>query len=605
LKDALSIQSGESDKVQLTGMRIALTTQFSEDARQIRDDLQKNLILSALSSGGKTLEKICLHVTASLHLPYSFQTSCLYHSLQRLREIGLIDEKHGVYNITVEGKKELKKRTEDGAEILINGQQLFREILQELTGEPINQENFTRVWAIVQDEIANMFLTNGIYIFQSIQSIITNSSVVAEEHDLHSSIQQLAKRVADLNLWGNRKEEIYQAITDIFHEVGSKAFKWLTQIGTIYVSLCSLGLESTAQQQIEDRLSMLDLLLDTDIVLSFLSPGEMKHTAINEVVRSWQRINGHIYVTPCVLEESAYHAWISEAEYNDIWKDLQKYDDQSAQRLINNAFIRGFRVECEGKYDPKHWGYYIQQFRGQTPYDYIKIEALLKDAYIFKTSAEYLDPTLADHVKDNLIKLIVNSGVSEKEINSEERDKFRRDGLLISVLLQHRTRETNRSALVVSSSTKLSEACKDLKNKLGPLDPVAPIGAVAYLLTMIPGVNMNMGTLRGLFFDTGYSWRVKGIERVALRMIQASEEYLIPYARRPTLRRRMDEKIGELATQLGLPKTQIADDLEQGRLGPEYASHILAESVDQLVQSRSDKKIRDLEKEIKRLQSRK
>jgi len=360
LKDALSIQSGKSDKVQLSGMRIALTTQFSEDARQIRDDLQKNLVLSALSSGSKTLEKICHHVAASLHLPYLLQTSCLHHSLQILLEIGLIVEKHGNYNITDKGREELKKRTEDGAEILINGQQLFREILQELTGNPINQEDFTRVWAIVQDEIANMFLTNGIYIFRSIQSIITNSSVVAEEYDLHKSIQQLAKRVADLNLWGSRTEEIYQAVTDIFHEVGSKAFKWLTQLGTIYVSLCSLGLESTAQQQIEERLSMLDLLLDTDIVLSFLSPGEPKNKAIDEVVRTWQRINGHIYVSPCVLDESAYHAWIAEAEYNDIWRDLHKYNDQSAQRLINNAFVRGFRVECDGKYDPKHWGYYTR-----------------------------------------------------------------------------------------------------------------------------------------------------------------------------------------------------------------------------------------------------
>ncbi|GAG56961.1 unnamed protein product, partial [marine sediment metagenome] len=264
---------------------------------------------------------------------------------------------------------------DEGTENLVNGQQLIRDTIYQLTGDDIESEEFSRVWPIVQDEMANMFLTNGIYVIQSIESIITNESKITEHNDLYEAIKLLAQKIAGLDIWGNRSSDILQAIKDLFNENDSDAYKWLAQLGTIYISLCSLGLEPTAQRQIEERLGDIDLILDTDIVLSFLSRGELHHEAINHIVKTWQKISGNIWVTPCVLEEAAYHAWIGQREYEELWRDLEKYDNKASLRLINNVFVRGFRVESS-KYAPKYWRWYISNYKGNSNYDYSKIENL-------------------------------------------------------------------------------------------------------------------------------------------------------------------------------------------------------------------------------------
>jgi hypothetical protein len=601
LRTALSVDAGNAAHVQLTGMRIALTTQFSSDAKTLKNDLQKNLILSVLSMEDCTIDLLCKNVSESLHLPRIVDPAYLRQTLVELETEKLINKNNETYSISEYGIQELVKRTENGARNLIDGQELIRQLLYELTGESIEPNNFTNIWNVIQESIANMFLNNGIYIIQSIESIIKGQSSIKEHENLHDSIINLAERVANLKLWGNRQRDIYRAILDMFHEANSSAFQWLTQLGTIYISLCSLGLEPSSQQQIEQSLSNLDLLLDTDIVLSFLSKGEPNHEAISSVVHTWQRIHGNIYVAPGVLEETAYHAWISQLEYEDIWRDLEKYDDNSALRLINNVFVRGFRAESPKKFSRKYWNYYINNFIGQEPYDYSKIEEILSVSYILKTSDQNIDQDLANEVQNQLVKMKSDMG---DEIDQETLDKHRRDGLLIAILLRHRKSGLNKKALVVSSSTKLSEACTTFKDKLGSLDPVAPIGALAYLLTMISGINLDLGTLKGLLFNTGYAEKIRGIETVALRMLQASEEYFMPFSRRPTLQRALSNKIVEVATQLGRKPEEVAKDFERKKLDAESMTHIVATSIDSMIKSKSEKIIEEKDMEIRQLKRR-
>ena len=194
------------------------------------------------------------------------------------------------------------------------------------------------------------------------------------------------------------------------------------------------------------------------------------------------------------------------------------------------------------------------------------------------------------------------TGKKKSELNEEEIDKYRRDGLLVSTLQKYRT---NRNALIVSSSTRLCEACKNEKEKLGSVEPVASISAVAYLLTLIPGVNMNMGTLKGLLFNPVYAQKIRGLDLVALRMIQASEEYMMPFSRRPTLRRKLSDKINQIATQLGQKPVEVAKEFERGTLDEDSTTHIVADAIDSLVLSKSERKIRSLEQEIRKLKSQK
>ena len=194
------------------------------------------------------------------------------------------------------------------------------------------------------------------------------------------------------------------------------------------------------------------------------------------------------------------------------------------------------------------------------------------------------------------------TGKTEQELSEEELDKYRRDGILVSTLKKLRA---NRSSLIVSSSTKLCGACEKEKDKLGKIEPIASISAIAYLMTMIPGVNMNMSTLKGLLFNPTYAKKIRRIDRIAIRMIQASEEYMMPFSRRATLSHNLDIKILQAATQLGEKPEKVAKKFERGILDAKSTTHIVADAIDSFVISKSEKKIYNLEKTIRTLKNQK
>ena len=113
-----------------------------------------------------------------------------------------------------------------------------------------------------------------------------------------------------------------------------------------------------------------------------------------------------------------------------------------------------------------------------------------------------------------------------------------------------------------------------------------------------------MGTLRGVLFDVGFAARLMPLEREALRMIHASQQYRLPFARRATLREKMRDGVGKIAYQEGRSVSEVQEDMltssEDGRRNLTLVVH---ESVDELVQSELEKenvqlraRIRELEK---------
>ena len=560
-------------------------------------------MLTTLSDGkSRTLAKLCTQVSQMLHLPKTIQPGYLEAALESLKAMGYVKPSNGKYLITDSGREEVKNRTEKGSGVLTEGQTLIRNLLRVLTGEELEPDSFAKLWDVIQDEIANMFWANGIYIINSIESIIKNETTVAEHPDLQGAIENLGAKVASLDIWGPRNITIGQAVIDIFQEKTSDAFKWLGDLGAIYVALCSLGLEESAQEQIEGRLRELDLLLDTDVILSLLSPGEAKHEPVKEVVNCWKRIKGRVCVSSCVLEETAYHAWISQRDYEETWQILGRMSDSDALHLIENAFVRGFRVEARGKYQPTQWDYYIGQFQGSEPYDYRKIQEILKDYNIATTSDENIDVSFSTRVTNTLLALIADEGGSldDKEVVG----KCKRDGRLMAVLLREREQQAKvgGNVLVISSSRKLQEACKRFKKKLGRPEPVVPIGSIAYFLSLVPGANLSFGVLRKILFDTGFPARLQGLERRALRIIQASEEYFVPFARRGALRVKMRERINEVAVQQGRKGYDLEKDIVLGEKDiVEDVASIVASAVDSISKSKSEKKVEQLEREIKHL----
>lgn len=604
LRDSLGVEDAENERLKMTGMRIALTTQLSDDAHGLREDLQKNLVLTALSDGkSRTVPALTSHVSSMLHVARTIQPEYLQSALDSHREQGLVTLQNQLYAITEAGRGELKRRTESGLASLAQGQKLLKDLVANLSGSEFKPEQFSRLWAVVQDYLSQMFLENGIYVAESIASILNEKSQLKDHPNLQQSIQELGDKVEALGFWGARSSEMAQAVVDVFRDQNSQAFLWLCDLCVVYIALCLLGLDSRAHQQMSARLREIDLFLDTDVVLTYLSAGEAQHEAVAAVLSAWRRINGRVFVTSGVLEEAAYHAWISERDYEQTWRLLGKMNDAEAQYLMENAFVRGFRVEAEGRFEPKRWGHYISQYRGRSEYDYSNIAEILKDDQIKISEEAGIDRDFVAGVKKACLAVGRGSPDEYAPAPKEVEDKCRRDGLLMAALLQRRTKKNELgggTALVVSSSRRLRRACSEFKEQFGEPLPVVPVGAVAYYLTLIPGTRMTIGTLKSALFDAGFAPRLAPLDRTALRVLKASEQYFLPFSRRGALRREMSKRLHDMATERGEPAKTIERAAARG--APEIAEDfatIVAKSVDTITRSEYGEELHRLRRQLK------
>jgi hypothetical protein len=56
---------------------------------------------------------------------------------------------------------------------------------------------------------------------------------------------------------------------------------------------------------------------------------------------------------------------------------------------------------------------------------------------------------------------------------------------------------------------------------MGLPESVVPLRALAYMMSLVPGIGMGAGTLRQALFDFGETARLSDVQRLALRVIKA------------------------------------------------------------------------------------
>ncbi len=606
VKDVLAMPDDNLERIEITGMRIALTTQLGSSCQELRDDLIHNLVLSALAGGNPLPPSlIAKHVSDCLHLHRIIQHEWLTEPLVALAKLDQVTRTtDGKYVITDGGRRELTSRTKRGVDSAMEGQQFVRQTIEDLTGETLAPPEFARLWATFQQGIADMFMTHGLRVVEAVLSVVENKSPLSDFPDIHSCLLRLAKQVGESGFVGQRKGVIEQAVRDLFHESHSYAFDWLAGLCSVYASVCLLGLEPAAQQQVEARLREIDLLIDTDVILSLLSEGEPTHESVDNVVRLWQRVGGRMFAPDSVLKEAAYHAWISTSDYEGVWKLLPKMNEQDGMRLIDNAFVRGFFRVARGQYYPRKWSQYISVYKGASEYDYSKLVELLAEYGVSPLMEDIIDPSFAACVGERLLQ---GRATSERVTPREAQrinGKAQRDGRIVALLhalREQKTRAARGTAVLVSSSTLLRSACQTFRPRLGETEAVVPLAAVAYLLSLVPGVKIALSSLTRVLFDTRFAEHIAPLERLAFRIMKASDEY--PYAlhwsKRGVLKREIRNQIAKLAAARGQPAHEIEDavvsPVDQADT-PVFAEAV-AEALDTVVASESEKELEALRRE--------
>jgi hypothetical protein len=589
-KGFLLDESAADREAQLVGMKIALATQFQDDARDLRSDLLKTLVLSVLFKQGRcTLRKLAKWASDMLHLPRMVRDEFFADILPILRKQNLIQLEGDTYSLTGPGEDLIRAELDAGNNRLQTGKKHVRERMAELLGQELDRNSFEALWNRIQEEFATIFFFTGLRAISCIASLLDAQGYPGPERPLDELFAGVRRNIARMGIGGPRAEEVGQAVVDLFGDCDSELFVWLTDVAVKYVGLCSLGLEPRAQDQVVSHLEQIDLIVDTDVVLSFLSTGERPHTTIEELLRRWVLIGGKVLVPPPVLEEVAYHAWISEFEYQEVWRLLAKLQSDEINRYVQKAFVRAFARQAGGDFSPGRWHAFISEYRGLTPIDDSKIQAILRDEKFEMVEDFAFDPHFAQKVREELFRLrrIDDTTFVPKAVG----DKVARDARIVSFLKQRRfqTRSIGRTTIILSSSPILQQAAAKFESELGGPSPVWPVGALAYLVSLVPGVRMTVSSLRKCLFDEGESDPLDKISRMALRVIRQSNQYEIGYSRRPTLRRELTRRVAIAAKERGQKASLLAEELlEPTEESKAILTEVLAGAIDEIAVSRSE-----------------
>lgn len=610
LRTALATSSSASEYVELTGLRLALTTQLTDDAQSRRKDMIQNLVLTALTNGASvTLQEIARSISERLHLPKAAQSGWLQPEISELVQSGYLACNNDRYSITASGAENVKARTSAGTKTVIDGQSRVHDLIEKLTGHKLTTSEWQMIWSILQSHITVMFLSHGATIIESIESVVSGQIAVSQATTLREHIARIASSIASISGkgTGNRLEEIAQAVSDMFQEKSSPAFAWLTSLCEVYVHLCALGLEPYAQNQVLTHLQEIELILDTDVVLSMLCTGEENHFAVEEIIKGWKKLGGGLRVAEPVLEETSHHAWISQIDYEMTWRLFPKMKLEDAQHSIENAFVRGYWTEMarrKAAFTLKTWNSYINAFRGKRNLDYTNIEELLDDQEIEILPDSSDDCHLAKRIAEYLFntrKGSIGTNVSRIE---DLQEKSQRDGRLLAALIRRRNDLTSakRTAYIISTSLFL-RVVGTIQSEFRQSVPVLSTAAIAWLLSLAPGVRLSALSLREVLFDADLSRHLSSVERVTLRILQASEEYQCHFSRRPTLKKAIREQLAKIAAQEGVSESDVkADFLSNDAESDALRADVIANAIDSISRSKSEKDITVLHEKVRHLE---
>lgn len=596
-RNEIASKSSIQHDSELTGLRVALSSQVHEQAQSRRSEIVQSVLLKALEGGSSlTLRKLSVSITQLLHLPKTVQESWMQLELDRLASRKLVEPTSTGYCITRLGLEQLKTSESSGDAVLAEGKRVIAEAIHELTGSRPVGDELALIWGILENGLVSLFADHGFQVVESVASTLTGENQGGTPPEsLRVHIRRLADSVRAIPGKGGRIEAVAQAIEDMFNERELPVFEWLTKVAEVFLHLCTLGVQPAAQQTILSEAKRITICLDTDLILSLLSEAEYNHLAVVNVVRGWVQMGGQAVVIDSALEEASHHAWIAHRDFENVSDMLDSMTDLDSRHLIDNVFVRAFRFESikqNEKCTFRRWNHFISAFRGSHDHDFRKLVEHLSEYGIIHMGEDQSIKHHATVISDQLYSSRLNSRTARDHSLKEKCD---RDGRSAAFLLQmqNQLHAQDRLAVFVSTSRSIRKAI-DIGNSLGASthELVWYIGSVAWVLAQLPGVNLTANMLRSVLLDADFPARPDPLERTCLRILQRSEQYKIHYSRRPTLRRALQDEIRKVAIAQGIDQSVVEDQVvNPSEQNSAAVASIVAAAVDQIARSEAEKKL--------------
>jgi len=611
--------SSGDDQTELNGLKLALLSSGSDESVAIRNALYANAVLNVLADrAGRTATGICKEISASLGLGHSLDKSIVLPHLNKLRSEGLLEGTADVFAITEKGVAFTEQRKIAGATSLVSGRNAIRVAIETEIGSRIIDDEFNRIWNVFEGKMAEYFQARGEEIVDEVLAFVGSEDVdkaspsssrdAATKQNL-TFLENFAKSVAATSSHPQRQQELQQAIKDLFSDRAGDAAKWLVSICASFVAACTMGLEYRSSVAISSLLRRMTIVLDTDVVLSLLGISEPEHEAVSIIVERWTKMGGQVLVGVPVLEETAYHAFIADRDFEQVRTfDLAQRDVRA--QLVENVFVRAFG-ELMARHEARmtQWRSYIDQFRGRQEYDYSTVHSYLQVEHSINRLPER-SANDANFVTNVQKYILGQMEAASLRIDKNARDKALRDAELYVSLVRHAKRlrdgDPGAACILVSSARRLTGV--DLRFKeSGEERLVLSVSAALYLISLMPNVKLGLGSMRAFLFDETRRKFSSDLERTVLRMIYASREHSLPFAKRGILMREMRGRLlrGASYTEPGAQRSSTVD-IEKEMLKSENRDELinaLTESLDAVaVDTRTEKENRILKERIVELE---
>jgi hypothetical protein len=598
-------------------LRLALISITGDDSHTIKNEIYSLALLDMLKEGPKYTLPMCANRLAGhMKLSRPISTEAILPYLNTLLEQDFILENKGLYSISQSGLDHLNRREIEGAGRLVEGRTLIRSAIEDSIGARLGEDDYSKVWSVLEEKLALYLYSRGEALVQEIAEFVGMAGNESTITNVDSQVQltfldELATAVSSTSSHPERREELYQAVRDIFMDRTGHAADWLVRVSAAFIAACALGLEQNSGKALSRILARTTIVLDSDVVLSLIGVDEPEHEAVTTIVKRWRQNGGNVLIGAPVLDEVAYHASIAQNDFNQVAKMLPGTPEERA-RLIENVFVRAFGRMIESK-DARisDWTSYISQFRGRHARDSSEVHSYLNAEY---RTSRLPERSMAEAELENKVREFLTENIRQKNkgvVSRNTADKARRDAELYAALVHHvralHNTDPGATCVMISSAKRLAAAEAEF-HETGETQLIVSIAAALYLISMLPGVSFGLSAMKAFLFDGNRPGFSSDLERTLLRMVKTSREVSMPFAKRTLLMRKCRE---QMIKDAHLDKRREDDrdvirKVERNALKDENKQRtieILAESLDAIaVDTRSEKKIRNLEAKIRELE---
>lgn len=610
------VEEREEAGLEDAAMRLALVAMDQNELGRVRRSLYEVLLLDLLAKGGpSTRNEITASLQQTLRLGKPLPPAAIEAHLAALVQDGLVEQGERL-SITDQGREARRDRTTAAFGNLLQGREAVRKHLAESLDVRLTDDEFGAVWAAIEDRLSALLYLRGESVVASVSALVEGQGRAAPEsvEEFKTLVGLLASAAAQAWQDVSTREDMETAVTDMFTEGVGSACDWLVGICGAFVMLCSIGLEAHSGAALRKSLASLELILDTDVALSLIGEGEPDHPSVKAARDQWVKIGGTVCLVPPVAKEFAHHAWISQVDYDKVRTWLPGTAADRAL-LIRNVFARAFGELLEKrKVRRRDWGQYIRSFRGRSEKDVSRARLVL-------TAEEHLSELRPEHDLSSPISARFLRATT-RELNDAYRagehdkfialDKAKRDAEIVAIVAKRRElrqRQGEGSCCLVTSARRLLRlSAAIVKDDPGAPWVISPAAWVA-LLSFVPGVHLSLPAMRAFLFELEVRPRLKDEEQVVLRAIKDAGEYRFGYARRGTLKKRLEDAVIRTAREMGVKRSDVVEMVQDPKKSEEstsVAASVISEALREMaVESETEKRLRqrvaDLEAEVARL----